>query len=68
VRSIAPGVSNGTAASATRALARVRRCSHRRLGDQERARDLLYRQPGDDAQGERDLLGRRQIGMAADEQ
>ena len=41
---------------------------HRRFADQERARDLLYGQTRDDAQRQRDLLGRRQIGMAADEQ
>ena len=41
---------------------------HRRLADQEGARDLLHRQAGDDAQRERDLLGCRQFGMAADEQ
>ena len=41
---------------------------HRRLGDQERARDLFNGQAGDDAQRDRDLLGRRQLGMAADEQ
>ena len=41
---------------------------HRGFGDQKRARDLLHRQTGDDAQRKRDLLGRRQIGMAADEQ
>ena len=41
---------------------------HRGLADQEGARDLLDREPGDDAQRQRDLLRRRQVGMAADEQ
>jgi hypothetical protein len=41
---------------------------HRGLADQEGARNLLEREAGNDAQRERDLLGRRQIGMAADEQ
>ncbi len=41
---------------------------HRGLADQERARDLFYRQAGHHAQRQRDLLRRRQIGMAADEQ
>ena len=41
---------------------------HRALADQERARDLLDRQPAHDAQRERDLLCRRQIRVAADEQ
>ena len=67
-RSTAPGVSNGTSARATRLLALVMRCSIALSLDQEGARDLLDRQSGDDAQRQRDLLGRRQIGMAADEQ
>jgi hypothetical protein len=33
-----------------------------------KARDLFHRQARDDAQRQRDLLGRRQIGVAADEQ
>ena len=41
---------------------------HRRLADQEGARDLLDRQPADDAQRQCDLLRRRQLGMAAHEQ
>ena len=41
---------------------------HGGLADQEGARDLCDRQAGDDAQRERDLLGRRQVGVAADEQ
>ena len=41
---------------------------HRRVADQEGAGDLRHAQAGDDAQGQRDLLGRGQIGMAADEQ
>ena len=41
---------------------------HRGFADQEGARDLLDGQAGDDAQRQRDLLGRRQVGMAADEQ
>jgi hypothetical protein len=41
---------------------------HRRLGDEERPCDLFHGEPGDDAQGERDLLRRRQLGMAAHKQ
>ena len=41
---------------------------HRRLADQEGARDLLDREAADDAQRQRDLLRRRQLGMAAHEQ
>ncbi len=41
---------------------------HRGFRDQERARDLFHGQARDDAQRQRDLLRRRQIGMAADEQ
>src|SRR4051812_11568097 len=59
-RSTAPGASNGTAASATRALARVMRCSI--------ALSPTRKAAGDDAQRQRDLLRRRQVGMAADEQ
>jgi len=68
LRSTAPGVSNGTLASATRALARGDALLHRGFRDQEGARDLLHGEARDDAQRERDLLGRRQFGMAADEQ
>ena len=39
-RSTAPGVSNGTCASATRRFARVMRCSMALSLDQECARDL----------------------------
>ena len=41
---------------------------HGALAHQEGARDLLDRQAGHDAQRQRDLLGRRQLAMAADEQ
>ncbi len=41
---------------------------HGALADQEGAGDLRHGEAGDDAQGERDLLGRRQLGMAADEE
>jgi hypothetical protein len=41
---------------------------HGRFRDQEGAGDLPDREAGDDAQGERDLLGRRQVRMGADEQ
>jgi hypothetical protein len=41
---------------------------HRGLADQERPRDLFDAEARDDAQRQRDLLRRRQIGMAADEQ
>ena len=41
---------------------------HGALAHQEGARDLLDGKAGHDAQRERDLLGRRQLGMAADEQ
>ena len=41
---------------------------HRGFRDQEGARDLFDAKSGDDAQRERDLLCRRQVGMAADEQ
>ena len=41
---------------------------HGALAHQEGARDLRHGEAGDDAQGERDLLGRRQLGMAADEE
>ena len=41
---------------------------HGALAHQERPRDLLDRQAGNDAQRQRYLLGRRQIGMAADEE
>lgn len=41
---------------------------HRGLADQESAGDLAHRQAGDDTQRQRDLLGGRQVGMAADEQ
>ena len=41
---------------------------HRGFRDQEGARDLLDGQAGDDAKRERDLLRRRQVRMAADEQ
>ena len=51
-----------------RALARVMRCSIAALADQEGARDLLDREPRHDAQRQRDLLRRRQVRMAADEQ
>ena len=51
-----------------RLFARVMRCSIAALADQEGARDLRDRQAGHDAQRQRDLLGRGQIGMAADEQ
>ena len=67
-RSTAPGASKGTSAAAMRRLARVMRCSIAASLDQERARDLRDRQPRDDAQRQRDLLRRRQLGMAADEQ
>ena len=40
---------------------------HRSLADQERARDLRDRQARHDAQCQRNLLGRGQIGVAADE-
>ncbi len=40
---------------------------HGGLAHQEGARDLRDRQAGDDAQRQCDLLGRRQVGMAADE-
>ena len=40
---------------------------HRRFADQEGAGYLFDRQARDDAQRERDLLGDRQFGMAADE-
>ncbi len=64
----APGVSNGTSALAMRALARVMRCSIA-LSPTRKARAICaHRQAGDDAQRERDLLGRRQLRMAADEQ
>ena len=41
---------------------------HGAFADQEGARDLLDGEAGDDAQRHRDLLRRRQVGMAADEQ
>ncbi|MBP0649679.1 FadR family transcriptional regulator, partial [Mycobacterium tuberculosis] len=41
---------------------------HRRLADQEGARDAGERQAGDDAQRQRHLLRRRQLRVAADEQ
>ena len=41
---------------------------HGAFADQEGAGDLLDRQARDDAQRQRDLLRRRQVGMAADEQ
>jgi hypothetical protein len=41
---------------------------HRCFADQERARDFLHRQAGDDTQRQGDLLSRGQIGMTADEQ
>ncbi len=41
---------------------------HRSLRDQKGARDLPDRQAGDDAERKRDLLRRRQVRMAADEQ
>ncbi|ESW77752.1 hypothetical protein X773_22690 [Mesorhizobium sp. LSJC285A00] len=41
---------------------------HGAFADQERTRDLLDGETGDDAQRHRDLLRRRQIRMAADEQ
>ena len=41
---------------------------HRSLRDEKGARDLLHRQPRNDAQRQRDLLRRRQLRMAADEQ
>ena len=67
-RSTAPGVSNGTSAAATRRFARVMRCSMA-LSLTRKARAIsLTDEAGDDAQRERDLLGRRQVGMAADEQ
>ena len=51
-----------------RALARVMRCSIA-LSPTRKARAICFtRQAGDDAQRERDLLGRRQVRMAADEQ
>ena len=68
MRSTAPGVSNGTSAFGDPRLGAGDALLHRRFADQERARDLLYGQTRDDAQRQRDLLGRRQIGMAADEQ
>ena len=67
-RSTAPGVSNGMSAFAMRALARVMRCSIAASLDQEGAGDLPHRQARDDAQRQRDLLRRRQLGMAAHEQ
>jgi hypothetical protein len=41
---------------------------HRSLADEECACDLLHRQARDDPQRERDLLGRGQLGVTADEQ
>ena len=41
---------------------------HGGLAHQEGAGDLFYGEAGDDAQRERDLLRRRQLGMAADEE
>lgn len=41
---------------------------HRRLADQERASDLRHGEARHDPQRERDLLGRRELGVAADEQ
>jgi hypothetical protein len=41
---------------------------HRRFADEEGAGDLPDRQPRHDPEGQSDLLGRRQVGMAADEQ
>ena len=41
---------------------------HRGLGHEECARDLLDREAANHAQRQRDLLRRRQVGMAADEQ
>ena len=67
-RSTAPGVSNGTPASRDAPLGAGDALLHRRFADQEGARDLLDREARDDAQRQRDLLRRRQIGMAADEQ
>ena len=67
-RSTAPGVSNGTPASAMLRLARVMRCSMA-LSLTRKARAICWTvRPRDDAQRDRDLLGGRQIGMAADEQ
>src|SRR4029078_12575255 len=40
----------------------------RALGDEEGARDLLHREPADDAQRQRDLLCRGELWMAADEE
>lgn len=41
---------------------------HRALGHEEGARDLFHGQARDDPERKRDLLGRREIGMAADKQ
>ena len=67
-RSTAPGVSNGTPASAMRALARVMRCSIAASPTRKARAICLTDRPRDDAQRQRDLLRRRQVGMAADEQ
>ena len=67
-RSTAPGVSKGTAALAMRTLARVMRCSIAASLTRKARAICLTLQAGDDAQRQRDLLGRRQVRMAADEQ
>ena len=67
-RSTAPGVSKGTPASAMRALARVMRCSMAPSPTRKARAICFTERPRDDAQRQRDLLGRRQLGMAADEQ
>ena len=60
-RSTAPGVSNGTLACRDAALGAGDALLHGGLADEEGARDLLHRQPRDDAQRERDLLRGRQV-------
>ena len=51
-----------------RALARVMRCSIAASLTRKARAICAHGQAGDDAQRERDLLRRRQVGMAADEQ
>ena len=62
-----PGVSNGTSALAMRALARVIRCSIAVSPTRKALAICRTPRARDDAQRQRDLLGRRQVGMAADE-
>jgi len=66
--STTPGVSNGTSAFGDARLGAGDALLHRRSVTRNARAICFNRQAGNDAQRQRDLLRRRQIGMAADEQ